>query len=74
MRLKKEERGLPAHKLLRALRARQAVHQSALAAAIGVDKSYISKVENGERQVTLSLSKRLGKFFNVNPAVFLDFN
>jgi HTH-type transcriptional regulator / antitoxin HigA len=50
------------------LRARQ------LAEILGVDESMGSKLLHGRRNVTVEHARKLGEFFGVKPAVFLDLN
>jgi HTH-type transcriptional regulator / antitoxin HigA len=64
-----EASGLEVLKMLmqeHGLRARQ------LAEALGVDESMGSKILHGQRNITLEHARKLGEFFGVKPAVFLD--
>ncbi len=55
--------------LLKSFRERTELSQSALAQAAGIDKSYISRLENGEREVTSrSLALRLAEILDLSPS------
>jgi transcriptional regulator with XRE-family HTH domain len=54
---------------LRAYRERAALSQSALAQAAGIDKSYVSRLENGQREVaSRSLAIRLAAILHLSPS------
>jgi transcriptional regulator with XRE-family HTH domain len=54
--------------LLKSFRERAGLSQSALAQAAGIDRSYICRLENGEREVTSrSLALRLADILNLSP-------
>ena len=45
--------------------------QADLVCVIGVSKGVVSEVVNGKRAISKTQAKALGKFFNVNPSVFI---
>lgn len=56
---------------LKALRANKSITQSQLAELIGVDKSFVSNIENGKTNPTLSTITSLAKVLGVTPAELL---
>ena len=57
---------------LREVRKQRGITQEALAAAAGLDRSYVGCVERGERNVTLVNIHRLAAACGVEPARLLD--
>lgn len=48
------------------LREEKHITQEKLAKAVGIDRTTISKVESGERELTLDHLQRISKFFDVS--------
>lgn len=57
---------------VRALRAAAGVAQEALALDAGMDRSYLGKVERGERQPSLDMVFRLAAVLDVTPGELVD--
>ena len=57
--------------VLRELMRSNGLSQPKLAKAVGIAQSTLSAVLNGSRSLTKGQMVKLGKFFNVSPAVFL---
>lgn len=56
---------------LKVFRANKNITQSQLAELIGVDKSFVSNIENGKTNPTLSTITSLAKVLGVTPAELL---
>lgn len=56
---------------LQGFRGREEMTQEELAKSLGVTQGRISALEGGTRPISMDMSKRLGKFFNVTYKVFL---
>ena len=52
-------------KLLREIRARRGVSVREVARQVGVDPSYVSRVERGEKQASPAFRQRLADHYNV---------
>lgn len=57
---------------LKALREAQGLSQESLAGKAGLDRTYISSCERGERNVTLATLDRLSAALGVSPNSLLD--
>ncbi|MBM2322682.1 MULTISPECIES: helix-turn-helix transcriptional regulator [Marivita] len=55
------------------LRARARMTQAALAEAAGITRPYLSQIENGERNLSLALQKRLADALGCDPRDLVDF-
>lgn len=51
---------------LKALRAEKGVSQEKLALSTGIDRRYMSDIENGRRNVSLEILEKLAAFFEMN--------
>jgi len=58
-------------KAVRVARAARGISQKALAERLGVSANYLSLIENGKRQPSLSLLQRVGRELEVPPAYLL---
>lgn len=58
---------------IRAIRQMRGLTQEQLAERVGLDKSYLGRLENGRRTTTLETIKRIADALNVNYAVLLLF-
>jgi ribosome-binding protein aMBF1 (putative translation factor) len=56
---------------LRGARKHLGMSQKQLSLKSGIDISNISKMENGERKIGVSIAKRLAEILKVSPKVFL---
>jgi transcriptional regulator with XRE-family HTH domain len=50
---------------LKALRAEKGVSQEKLALSTGIDRRYMSDIENGRRNVSLEILEKLAAFFEM---------
>lgn len=50
---------------LKALRAEKGVSQEKLALSTGIDRRYMSDIENGRRNVSLEIIEKLAAFFEM---------
>jgi transcriptional regulator with XRE-family HTH domain len=57
---------------VRALRKQRGLSQEALAAEAGFDRTYVSLVERGQRNIALLNILRLARALNVHPASLLE--
>lgn len=48
------------------------ISQYRLAKEVGLSESHISKVVHGETRITADLALRLGKFFSMDPVVWVN--
>lgn len=55
------------------LRTRAGMTQAALAEAAGITRPYLSQIENGERNLSLALQKRLADALGCDPRELVDF-
>ena len=55
------------------LRARAGMTQAALAEAASITRPYLSQIENGERNLSLALQKRLADALGCDPRDLVDF-
>ena len=51
---------------LKALRAEKGISQEKLALSTGIDRRYMSDIENGRRNVSLEIIEKLAAFFEMN--------
>ena len=58
-------------KAIRTLRARKGVSQEKLALETGIGRRYMSDIENGRRNVSLEIIKKLAEFFELSPSDFV---
>ncbi len=58
---------------LRLLRKKTGLNQEQLATQAGLDRTYVSSVERGERNISLRNICRIAEALKVNPKVLLDF-
>jgi transcriptional regulator with XRE-family HTH domain len=56
---------------LRALRTKRGWHQTYLAELSGINRSHISEIENGKRDIHISLVEMLATSFEMSVADFL---
>lgn len=56
---------------LRGLRNREGLTQAQLGQAIGVEQSNISKIERGERRISVKMAKKLERVFDIDYRLFL---
>lgn len=56
---------------LKALRAEKGISQEKLALETGIDRRYMSDIENGRRNVSLEIIEKLSDFFQMRPCDFL---
>lgn len=59
-------------RVLRAYRSRSAISQERLAEAVGMDRTYISMLERGIHQPTLTVVLRLAVVLDVSPAELVE--
>ena len=57
---------------LKGARARENITQKQLAGKLGLKPVVIADIENGCQKISLNISKKLGKLFNINNKVFLQ--
>lgn len=57
--------------ILRGARLKEEMTQKELALKLGIGQAYISQIEKGNRQISVSLAKKLAKVFNTSYKVFL---
>jgi transcriptional regulator with XRE-family HTH domain len=58
-------------KLVGMLRAAEELSQTELASELGVTRAYLSQVENGHKEPSLPLLRKIAIFFQIPLAVFL---
>ena len=56
---------------LKALRAEKGVSQEKLALSTGIDRRYMSDIENGRRNVSLEIIEKLAAFFEMRASEFV---
>ena len=57
---------------LKALRAEKGVSQEKLALSTGIDRRYMSDIENGRRNVSLEIIEKLAAFFEMKVSEFIQ--
>lgn len=57
---------------LKALRAEKGVSQEKLALSTGIDRRYMSDIENGRRNVSLEIVEKLAAFFEMKVSEFIQ--
>lgn len=57
---------------LKALRAEKGVSQEKLALSTGIDRRYMSDIENGRRNVSLEIVEKLAAFFEMSTSAFVQ--
>ena len=57
---------------LKALRAEKGVSQEKLALNTGIDRRYMSDIENGRRNVSLEIIEKLAAFFGMKVSEFIQ--
>ena len=56
---------------LKALRAEKGVSQEKLALSTGIDRRYMSDIENGRRNISLELIEKLAEYFDMKVSEFV---
>ena len=56
---------------LKVLRAEKGVSQEKLALSTGIDRRYMSDIENGRRNVSLEIIEKLAAFFEMKVSEFI---
>lgn len=56
---------------IKALRAEKGVSQEKLALSTGIDRRYMSDIENGRRNVSLEITEKLATFFGMKASEFI---
>lgn len=56
------------------VRREKNVKQGELAKAIGVSRAYLSQIEKGKRNLTLSRQREIATFLGVDPSELVDFS
>ena len=59
-------------KTVRALRHDKDFSQEKLAALIGIDQSYLGRIERGEKNISLLMLYQISKALNVSPTIFFQ--
>ena len=57
---------------LKALRAEKGVSQEKIALSTGIDRRYMSDIENGRRNVSLEIIEKLAAFFEMKVSEFIQ--
>lgn len=57
---------------LKALRAEKGVSQEKMALSTGIDRRYMSDIENGRRNVSLEIIEKLAAFFEMKVSEFIQ--
>lgn len=57
---------------IRQLRISQGISQEKLALEIGLDRTYITSVENGKRNISIANLEKFWSFFKLTPSQFFD--
>ena len=57
---------------IKALRAEKGVSQEKLALSTGIDRRYMSDIENGRRNVSLEIIEKLAAFFEMKVSEFIQ--
>ena len=53
-------------KVIVQLRKKEGISQETLALNAGIDRKYMSDIENGKRNISIDIIERLSKFFNTS--------
>ena len=53
-------------KVIVQLRKKEGISQETLALNAGIDRKYMSDIENGKRNISIEIIERLSKFFNIS--------
>lgn len=53
-------------KVIVQLRKKEGISQETLALNAGIDRKYMSDIENGKRNISIDIIERLSKFFNIS--------
>ena len=56
---------------IRSLRALRSISQEELAYGAGIDRRYLSDVENGKRNISLDVLERFASYFNIPLSRFI---
>ena len=56
---------------LKALRAEKGVSQEKLALSTGIDRRYMSDIENGRRNISLEIIEKLAEYFDMKVSEFV---
>lgn len=57
---------------IKALRAEKGVSQEKMALSTGIDRRYMSDIENGRRNVSLEIVEKLAAFFDMKASEFIQ--
>lgn len=57
--------------LLRGLRGKEGISQTELAERLGIAQNMVSDMENGKRNISIGMAKRIGETFNISYKTFL---
>lgn len=57
--------------LLRGLRGKEGISQTELAEKLGIAQNMVSDMENGKRNISIGMAKRIGETFNISYKTFL---
>ena len=57
---------------IKALRAEKGISQEKLAISTGIDRRYMSDIENGRRNVSLEIIEKLAAFFEMKVSEFIQ--
>lgn len=57
--------------LLRGLRGKEGISQAELAEKLGIAQNMVSDMENGKRNISIGMAKRIGETFNISYKTFL---
>lgn len=57
--------------LLRGLRGKEGISQIELAERLGIAQNMVSDMENGKRNISIGMAKRIGETFNISYKTFL---
>lgn len=59
--------------LIQKLRKEAGISQGELANMVGIQRPYLSQLENGNRKLTLEMQEQIARALNVAPAQLVDF-
>lgn len=57
--------------LLRGLRGKEGISQTEMAERLGIAQNMVSDMENGKRNISIGMAKRIGETFNISYKTFL---
>lgn len=57
---------------IKQLRIAKSLSQEKLALEVGLDRTYITSVENGKRNISIQNLEKLWSFFKLTPSQFFD--